>query len=43
MLKNNGFANDTDGERLERLLALSLNIDTHAAVLEIRAPLTLLY
>jgi len=33
MLKNNAFSLDKDGERLERLLALSLNIDTHAVEL----------
>jgi len=33
MLKSNNFGRDTDGERLERLLALSLNIDTHAVEL----------
>ena len=35
MLKSNGFANDTDGERLERVLLLSANIDTHEVQLEI--------
>ena len=38
MLKNNGFANDTDGERTERVLALSENIDDHAVELGIIAP-----
>jgi len=35
MLINNQFTSDTDGERLERSLLLSANIDTHEVQLEI--------
>ena len=35
MLYGNAFSLDTDEQRLERLLALSANIDTHAAELSV--------
>ena len=42
MLKNNNFTKDNDLDRLERLLALSANIDTYAAELGLVAPNPLL-
>jgi len=35
MIKNNGFTRDGDEDRLERLLALSANIDTYADELSV--------